>query len=104
MGTSPMLIDLDAFPCVRAWWWRPIYLDAFYIPETLRERHRLDYRDNGASGTLPTRFLSPLLLPGSSLTPSDDWCSQKGSLGEGGLYRQKWLVAFFCFFLFLLPR
>lgn len=33
-------------------------------------RHRLDYRDNGASGTsLTRRFLLPLLLPGFCLTP-----------------------------------
>lgn len=46
----------------------------------------MDCRDNGASGTsFARRFLSPLLLPGSCLTPKR-LVSQKGSLRGGRLW------------------
>lgn len=46
----------------------------------------MDYRDNGASGTsFARRFLSPLLLPGSCLTPK--WpASQKESIRSRRLW------------------
>lgn len=65
------------------------------------KRHRLDYRDNRASGTsFARRFLSPLLLLGSCLTPKEWLVFSEGESLGGHLWAGVIGGPFFLIFLF----